>query len=163
MLKKYLLLLLIIVTVDSCTRDDICSEGIDTTPLLIITFKNINFPQLDKSVSNLTILTTDETVVEVIKSITTDSISIPLKTNLDSTKFYFIENDIEKTPGNSDTVTFNYLRENLYVNRACAFKTIYNQLSVEVDPENNTNWIQNIEILSTTIENENQAHITIFH
>ena len=94
MLKKYLLLLLIIVTVDSCTRDDICPESIDTTPLLIITFKNINFPQQDKSVSNLTILTTDETVVEVIKSITTDSISIPLKTNLDSTKFYFIENDI---------------------------------------------------------------------
>ena len=34
---------------------------------------------------------------------------------------------------------------------------------MEVDPENNTNWIQNSEILLTNVENENQAHITIFH
>ena len=164
MQKRTILFLLILISITfGCTRDDICSEATQTTPLLIITFKDISNPVQAKSVSNLTISTTDDPAMEIMTSVTTDSIAIPLKNNINTTRFLFIEGDIEESEGNTDTITFNYLRENIYVNRACAFKTIYKEINMAVDPENNTNWIQNTEILLTNVENENQAHITIFH
>jgi hypothetical protein len=158
-----LFLTLMIGITFGCTRDDICSEATQTTPLVIITFKDAINPVQSKSVSNLTITTTDEPSNDIMKSATTDSISIPLKSNMDITRLLFIEGDTEESDGNPDTVTFNYLRENIYVNRACAYKTIYKEISIAIDPENNTNWILNSEVLLTNVENENQTHITIFH
>jgi len=66
------------------------------------------------------------------------------------------------SPGNTDRVTFNYQRENIYINRACAFKSIFKQLSAEreIDPKS---WIQEIRVNKFIVENENETHITIFH
>ena len=164
MQKHSIILLLVALCITfGCTRDDICSEATQTTPLLIITFKDAINPVQYKLVSNLSVTTTDDPAIEFIKSVTTDSIVIPLKNNVDITRLIFTEGDTEESEGNPDTVTFSYIRENIYLNRACAYKTIYKEINMEVDPENNTNWIQNSEILLTNVENENQAHITIFH
>ena len=164
MQKHSIILLLVALSITfGCTRDDICSEATQTTPLLIITFKDAINPVQYKLVSNLSVATTDDPAIEIIKSVTTDSIVIPLKNNVDITRIIFTEGDTEESEGNPDTVTFSYIRENIYLNRACAYKTIYKEINMEVDPENNTNWIQNSEILLTNVENENQAHITIFH
>jgi len=147
-----------------CTRDDICSETTQTTPLLIITFKDAINPLQSSSVSNLTVSTTDNPSANIYKSVITDSIAVPLRTDINTTKLLFIEGDTEESDGNTDLVTFNYQREEIYVNRACSYKMVYRSIEIIVEPESeNTNWIQNTEIVLTHVENENKAHITIFH
>ena len=103
-----------------------------------------------------------ETTVDVDIDYTTDSIAIPLRTGFDFTDYLFVENDQDEEPGNTDKVTFSYQRENIYINRACAFKAIYTQLSANRESDNN-NWIQEIVINEFIVENENKTHVTIFH
>ena len=145
-----------------CTRDDICSVNTDTTPKLIITFKDISNPLVSKSVSNLTILSADNIDLRVFETATTDSIAIPINPNLDLTSLLFIKNDVDDT-GDTDALTFNYMRENIYVNRACAFKTIFSELNPVLTPEDDATWIRTITLLNTMIENEIEAHLTILH
>ncbi len=65
---------------------------------------------------------------------------------------------------NTDIISFTYSTQDIYVNRACAFKTVYNGLEVAVELEvGNENWIRDFTILNDTIANENEAHLTIFH
>jgi hypothetical protein len=73
-----------------------------------------------------------------------------------------IKGNTSTTDGNIDTVTFNYERDNVYINRACAFKTIYRDPTTQLEVEQD-NWINEIEINKLIIENEDEAHITIFH
>ncbi|MBE9489166.1 MAG: hypothetical protein IMY67_02630, partial [Bacteroidetes bacterium] len=145
------------------TKDDICSEGTPTTPLLIITFKNFNNPLFSKSVDSLTVSTIVENdTIHLVKSTTTDSIAIPLRTGFDYTDYLFVENDQNDNPGNTDKIKFNYQRESVYINRACAFKLIYNQLSADRETDSD-NWIQEITVNKLTVENENETHVTIYH
>ena len=163
MIKKIIFLLIIIGTINACSRDDICTEETPTTPLLIITFKNFNNQLFSKSVDNLTVTTVvDNENIDVVKYSTTDSIAIPLRTGFDFTDYLFIEDDQEDVPGNTDKVTFNYIRENIYINRACAFKAIFKELSAEGETDTD-NWIQELRVNKFTVENENETHIIIFH
>ena len=81
---------------------------------------------------------------------------------MDNTRYRFITNAGE-TNELVDVYEFNYMRENIYINRACGFKTIYTTLSAIEDDNEPVDWIINLDVLNTTVENENQAHITIFH
>lgn len=162
MIKRIIFILVIIIGLNGCTRDDICSEGTPTTPLLIITFKDGANPTEGKTVPNLTIETADLNNTTVITQVTTDSLSIPLNTGADTAVFRFKKDDGGENP-NTDIVTFIYSRQDIYVNRACGFKTIYDDLSVELQDEGTANWIYSIQVLKQLIENEEQAHITILH
>ena len=163
MIKKIVLFLCISFIVNSCTKDDICSEGTPTTPLLIVTFKNFNNPLLSKSVENLTVSTIIENdTTHVVNKTTTDSIAIPLRTGLDITDYLFVENDQDENPGNTDGVTFSYIREDVYINRACAFKTIYKQLSADRETDTD-NWIIEIIVNKFIVENEEDTHVIIYH
>jgi hypothetical protein len=162
--KIYLFVLFALgmILLQGCTRDDICAEGIPTTPLLIITFKDISNPSAAKVVSNLTVETDYEESV-VVAAATTDSIAIPLRTGANDTRYRFIQGDGGPTE-NTDIVTFGYQLEDVYVNRACGFKTTYTSLSMLVeDSQGDNNWIENQEIIINEVIDEQQAHITIFH
>lgn len=163
MLKKLILLFFVSLVINSCTKDDICSEGTPTTPLLIITFKNFNNPLFSKSVDNLTVTTIVEgDSVHLYRFETTDSIMIPLNTSADFTDYLFVKEDASDAPGNTDKINFNYQRESDYINRACSFKAIYTFLSadLEIDTEN---WIDEIIVNKLIVENEDETHVTIFH
>lgn len=163
MIKKLLLILTLVFSINGgCTRDDICSEVTPTTPLLIINFKDIANPLVAKSVSNLTVETDYDPGVLLLSEVTTDSIAIPLQVGADNTRYRFITNAGE-TNELIDIYEFNYMRENIYINRACGFKTIYTTLSAIEDDNGAVDWIINLEVLNTTVENENEAHISIFH
>ncbi len=163
MIKKIVLLIFISLVANSCTKDDICSEETPTTPFLIITFKNINNPNLSKEVNNLTVTTIVENdSIHLYRFITTDSIAIPLRAGFDFTDYLFVENDQIDNPGNTDKINFNYERENIYINRACAFKAIFNQLSADLEIDTD-NWIEEITVNKFTVENEDETHVTIFH
>ena len=162
MIKKIIPLLILISCLNGCTRDDICSDATATTPLLIITFKDITNPLVSKSVENLTIDTDYTNSIRIVESIETDSIGIPLRPGSNSARFRFILNAGETTEL-TDVYEFNYETSNIYVNRACGFKTNYNSLTAIEDDEGLIDWIINLNILKTTVEDEIEAHITILH
>ena len=161
MIKKTIFFL-VLISLNGCTRDDICPEGTPTTPLLIITFKDNSNPLLAKPVTNLSVVTADIGSAQVIAPTTTDSIAVPLKAGADLTAYRFTKDTGGDFP-NTDILTFSYTREDLYVNRACSFKTVYDSLEADLQNEGTANWILDMDPLTTRIENENEAHIVILH
>ena len=163
MLKKIVFSVLLITFITSCTRDDICVGETPKTPFLIINFKSKINPLLSKEVPNLTVTTiVNKETIDLYKSETRDSIAIPLNVLANTTEYLLINGNTSTTDGNTDKVTFNYERDNVYINRACAFKTIYRDLITQLEVEED-NWINEIEINKLIIENEEETHVTIFH
>lgn len=175
---SFLLVLLLILTI-SCQRDDICAESIETTPLLIIRFYDIEEPDELKAPQNLSIRSVDSESTEFVVNTgssgavtyyrySRDSIAIPLKTNADLTEYVFTLNTAQgdSTATNSgvrDTISFTYGRQEEYINRACAYKISYVGLKVDVDGgPNGQNWIEDIQIEEPNVEDQNQAHVSIF-
>jgi len=156
-------LIIMILALGGCTRDDVCSENTPTTPLLVIDFKDFSNPEVEKSVSGLSIVLLDANNTVVIPTASTAQVSIPLDTRTDAIRLFFTM-DTGVDNENIDLVTLTYQREDIYVNRACSFKTIYNDLSGSLDTTTDDDtWIRRINILNSTIENEDEAHITILH
>ncbi|HEX9150795.1 MAG TPA: DUF6452 family protein, partial [Flavobacterium sp.] len=96
-------------------------------------------------------------------------ISIPLKTNEDTTTYTFILNSGNVNPAlvNEDIIKFDYSRNNVFVSRACGFKTLftlntsnpYTHTDAAIPDEK---WIQYISVEKSNIDNENDTHIKIF-
>lgn len=163
MLKKLLFLIALIIAANSCTRDDLCSSATQTTSKLFIQFKDINNPVENRTVSNLSVITNLGDVIVVNDSSTT-AITIPLRVDADITSYRFIKFSNDAINFNVDSISFNYQRVDEYINRACSFKTVFYELNAQVVPEDNNNsWIRAVEILNDTVENENEAHINIYH
>lgn len=146
-----------------CSRDDICSPETSKTPLLIITFLDFDNPTFRKEVPNFT-LVNEALELALLEPQTLDSIAIPLDTSGDVTEFIFFKNATEEVP-NADHITFTYQRQDEFINRACAFRTNFNNLEVSLQKPTPQSWIQQITILTDSINarNQNEAHITIFH
>lgn len=154
----------IILVTFGCTKDDICEETAPTTPRLVIEFKdNLNRDEV-KAVNALQVLINDVDSTEVfVSTLATDTlISIPLNTEALFSEFQFVLNSNDTINTNTDLLTFTYSREDVYINRACAFRVTYNDLNPMLtdDPDN---WILDTAILKTTIEDETEVHLTIFH
>lgn len=178
-MKKILsLLLLVIVTSSSCEKDDICDANTSTTPRLVIDFYNISNPTVKKNVTNLKVI--GEGMTEGIifnlgstgegQYLTSGStISIPLKTDANSTKYRFILNSGNSNPTlvDTDEVTFNYTRNNVFVSRACGFKTLFtfaatNPFFQTAVPITKSKWMRTISVEKTNIDNENETHIEVY-
>ena len=151
--------------INACEKDDICVEG--DTPLLIIRFYDSEDPTELKSVSSLRVIGIGQTdpVDTFTDRSSLDSISIPLRINQPDTGFLLIsdsadEDDLET--GNIDTLTFTYNTEEVFVSRACGFVANYNDLSDSLT-DGSENWIQDIEIINSTINSQASAHVQIFH
>ena len=152
-MRKYItIIILSIFTILSCEKDDICIEA--TTPSLIITFYNNETQTELKQVLLDSVWSIDLYGIEKYKNISTDSIAIPLDLDKNETT-YIIENNSVK-----DTIKFIYDRNDVFVSRSCGYKTIFENLQID---NNTSNWIKNISINNTIIENDTEAHITIFH
>ncbi|WP_339888663.1 DUF6452 family protein [uncultured Flavobacterium sp.] len=164
-MKKYIitsLMLLLAVSFWNCEKDDICSEDTPTTPKLIIEFyDNANQTEL-KNVTNLGIVETSLTEGFAFNAVST--ITVPLRTNQDTTTINFVLNgsDDDATNDISDVITFNYSRIETYISRACGYKTtfILNDTDGLVIPT--TNWISSFEIVQPNINNEDETHVKIY-
>ena len=153
MKKLFLLLLFIFAGLMSCERDDICID--DITPHLIIRFYDATDTTLVKSVAQLSVKIL-EIEANYISNSATDSIALPLISSADFTKF------VLTNESNSDTITINYTPEAVFVGRSCGYKSIFNNLDLQVT-DDGENWIQSFNIISQQIENETSAHVKIFH
>ena len=158
-----------------CQRDDLCPASTDTTPLLIIKFFDIEEPEETRSPTNLRVWDQERDSI-LLNRVNIDSIAIPLKTFEDNTEYAFTINareidEDEDEDGddpnilipNTDILRFTYGREQVYVNRACAYKVIYSDLRLNIDSGDDEAWIQNYTIEQTEVEDETNRHISIFY
>ena len=162
---QLLFICLLSVTFSSCEKDDICDANTATTPKLIIEFYDILNPTVKKNITNLAVKEINTSTSLVFNG--TSKIKIPLKTNVDLTKFSFILNSTDAAIDNEDFLQFNYSRENLFVSRACGFKTNFtlNSSTPFVKTEAlipDGYWIQNVVITTSNITTENEIHVKIY-
>lgn len=174
-LYKIILFLLIIIGTWSCERDDICAETTSTTPHLIIRFYDINTPEEFKQARNLSVRAFDadgNELDDIVSNQSTDSIVLPLQfqnQGVPTISRFVFEKDTDfrldtdpATDSNIDLITVNYTPEFVYVSRACGYKSIFTNVSIDITSDGD-NWIFGSQILTTTIENENEAHIILRH
>lgn len=166
-MKKIQLLLICLfsITFSSCEKDDICEATTPTTPKLVIEFYDILNPTVKKNVTNLAVKEINTATSLAFTG--TSKIQIPLQISQDITKYSFILNSTNATIKNEDFLQFNYTRQNLFVSRACGFKTnfILNSTIPFIKTETSIPdgyWIQNVVIISSNITTENEAHVKIY-
>jgi len=167
---KILAILFGIITILSlgCEPDDICPASTATTPNLIIQFYDISNQENKKNVFGLKVqgVGNDNPLTDY-NVVTTDEIAIPLKTNSNSAQYslhkeYTNVNNV--IGGNEDIITINYSTEQVYVSRACGYKTIFKNVTLTINSDSD-NWIQSKESLNDnqSVEDETTAHFKLFH
>ena len=167
-MKKIFTLLIIALTFSSCEKDDICDANTPTTPRLIIDFYDATNPTVLKNVVNLKVIgygLADEDALGTFNGVS--QIALPLKTTEDITKYRLILNSTSTTSINEDELQFDYTREDVFVSRACGYKTIFtlnptNSVSITDASVPDGVWIQEHTIETTNIYDENETHIKIY-
>jgi len=165
-MKKTIALILLIILSINCERDDICPETTATTPKLIIRFYDITDQTETLRVLGLQVQGFDNT--EIYQSaFSTDSIALPLKTYDTTTSFKmhkeYADDGNGTISGNEDIINIQYSPKEIYVSRACGYKTIFNNVELTV-VDDGDNWIKLIQIENPlTVDNETEAHVKIFH
>ena len=162
----------------SCEPDDICDPNTPTTPRMLIQFFDNRNSSVQKNVTNLKVIGEGMTEGVVLNPTGVDeakylangnSILLPLKTDADLVKYQFILHYGDKNPlvVNTDNLEFKYTRENIYVSRACGFKTNFTLDSAKPVTHTDTTpadelWIKYIIVAQNNIKNENETIIKIF-
>jgi hypothetical protein len=163
-MKKIVLLLLLTITFSGCEKDDICAE--ETTPRLVLEFYDISNPSNLKNVLNLKVTGEGQSELGTYNGV--NKVELPLDITNDITKYSLILNSLSSTGSNEDSLQFNYIRQNIFVSRACGYKTIFSLNDtpngvIKNDAETPDGfWIQDINIETTNIETENETHIKIY-
>ena len=161
MKKNVLFILLITVLISACEKDDFCIKN-PVTPNLVLRFYDTNDRETLKDVERLSIWAENKDTITNYKSINIDSVAIPLNSLATKTIYHLKMNNSDGSIANNQTASFTitYTPQEEYVSRSCGFKILFNDVTFESD---NT-WITEFtpEIL-TTIDNQNAAHVQIFH
>ena len=166
MKKIFTLLLITLFLFSSCEKDDICDANTSTTPRLVIQFYDFSNSTVLKNVTNLKVI--GEGMTEgIVFNENGNTVSIPLKTTENNTSYRFILNSGSATFSNEDKIKFDYSRENLFVSRACGFKTIFALNPTNPYTHNDAIipdllWIKAISVEKTNIENEYETHVKIY-
>ena len=166
-MKKFICLFLIVIF--SCEKDDICPETTQTTPRLVIEFYNLSSPDEILAVPGLFAIGLDADGLEVPiynEIVTTrSSITLPLKTNDIITEFKLYKSyDVVDgvVSGNPDTIKITYEAEDVYVSRACGYKTIFDIQTFAITSDSDQ-WMIGSDILIREITNENDIHVKILN
>jgi hypothetical protein len=152
----------------SCERDDICPGNTATTPKLIIEAYDATINENKKNVFGLRVRGIgNDFALDGYDIFTTGSIILPLRTDTIATQYSLRkETTINNngTPddssddfydGNQDIITINYTTEEVYVSRACGYKTIFKNVAFILSREATTD--------NQSVEDEKAAHYNIFH
>ncbi len=168
-MKKYKIILTLILLAClnfGCEKDDLCAEEV-TTPKLVISFINITDRTSLKPVNNLEIRGVGKTdSLAVFNNVST--ISIPLKTGADFSEYSFELFSNNPEIANTDFIRFNYIRNEVFVSRACGYKTLFTleENAAFLLTDNNpadTYWIKEIAVNQPDIINEDETHVNIYY
>ncbi len=166
MKKVSILILLVAAIFSGCEKDDICAETTPTTPRLIIDFYDITNPTLTKNVTNLGILGEGLNTVILFNGVS--KVQVPLDITKDLSKYQFILNYDNSNPVfiNTDNLQFDYTRNNVFVSRACGYKTLFTLNPTSPFTQTDSDdldglWMKNITVLQSNISSENETHLRI--
>ncbi|GAL77203.1 hypothetical protein JCM19274_4916 [Algibacter lectus] len=73
--------------------------------------------------------------------------------------------DFLSDESNIDIITINYSRTEVFVSRACGYKTIYENVTVQIESDED-NWIESIQPplnSNQSVEDETETHFNLFH
>lgn len=159
------LLILCTFIFTGCEKDDICDANTATTPKIVISFYDKNDTAELKKVTQLKVIGEGATSYYLFDEVS--EIKLPLQTDSDATQFSFQLNSDDETTVNEDLITFNYQTTDVFVSRACGFKTVFNL--TETTPyillDNATIdgfWVDSISVETPNILTENETHIKIY-
>lgn len=134
-----------------CEKDDFCIDPV--TPNLVLRFYDADSPNTVLAVSELSIWP-EGTQDTLVNNQALDSVAIPLDVNNSSTIYNLRMGTM------IDQITINYTVNEVFVSRSCGFKATFEDVGATLET---STWIQSLDIISTTIEDESEAHIHIFH
>jgi len=148
-----------------CEKDDICVDG--DTPLLVIRFFDSTQPETPKAVDNLRVigLGNGDPVPTFADRSSLDSIALPLRPGETETTFILIRDSQDEDgveTGNPDTLRLNYVSREAFISRACGFIANYEDLESQLQTDSE-NWIQSIEVDTTSVQNQDSRHVSIYH
>jgi hypothetical protein len=151
-LKKIVFLfILTLIIFSACEKDDFCTKN-PVTPNLVLRFYDTNSRGTLKDVSALYVWAEGKDTI--FKNVITDSIYIPLNSLANETIYNFSKGNVV------NQFTIKYTTQDDYVSRSCGFRILFNEVSFE----SNTTWIKDFTPKAlTTIDNQNTAHVQIFH
>ena len=159
-MKKVGFLLIIVLGLLSCEKDDFCTDP-KKTPKLVLRFYDKDVTTDIKQAQRLSIIAQGKTD-SLVKSQTTDSIAIPLNTITNQTIYTLkINNDDGNVANNKlATLTIQYIPEEEFVSRSCGFRVIFNTITLNSSGD----WIDSLSTTTiATINNENNAHVKVYH
>lgn len=147
----------------NCEKDDICSESTPTTPRLIMEFYNIDDPTTPKNVTSLLVSGTGaDEALGVFNGVS--KVELPLRITDDQTQYTFTLNSSNTSIDNTDVLTFNYTRDQVFVSRACGYKTVFaldDTTPFVQDNGTDLRWMNNVTVTQPNILNEDEVHISV--
>jgi len=178
-MKKIVLLLVVVCfSLSGCEKDDICDAATATTPRLVVEFYSVATPTVSTAVTKLRVQANGvaEPITYNASLPTTDparylsndkKIYLPLQTTANSTTYKLTFNSGVAGSENTDYLTINYDHHEVYVSRACGFKSLFDLVGTTplVLTDNTPTdglWIQNSTIVKTNIESEYDVHVKIY-
>lgn len=165
------LLLILLFTTYSCERDDLCDENTPTTPRMIVEFRDLIISDNLKNVTGLRIEDFEDAtrVLSGYNNVTEDQMILPLKTDIDNmetgiTSFRVYKNYGDTALENNDIITIEYSTKEIYVSRACGYKTIFENVEIIIENDGD-NWMEFAEPENDnqSVINEDEIHFTIRH
>jgi len=151
-MKKITLLLgFLLLISSSCEKDDFCLENPVTPNLILRFYDDVNRETLKKPAS-LSVWVDGKD--SIFSNVTLDSIYIPLNSLEPETVYNFSDGTTV------DQFTITYTTEEAYVSRSCGYKIIFN----DVNFSSTNTWIKDFTPSTlTTIDNQDAAHVQIYH
>ena len=154
MIKGLHLILISLILILSCEKDDICIEGSDNTNRISIGFLDDETKNpTGISLVNLKSIGNDSIIHETFSG---QSIKLPLKVNSTKTQFLFDNNDL------IDTLTIYHQSIHQYLNRSCGYKSNF-IINSQTEITKQTGWIREISIIKDSIFNEEETNIFIHY
>ena len=149
----------------SCEKDDICVDG--DTPLLVIRFFDSAQPETPKAVNQVRVIELEngDPVSTFADRSSLDSIALPLRPGESETTFILIRDSEDEDgveTGNPDTLRLTYLTSEVFISRACGFIANYEELDGQLE-NGSENWIQTLEVDTTSVQTQDSRHVSIYH
>tara|TARA_R110001592_G_scaffold111201_4_gene308063 strand:- start:598 stop:1053 length:456 start_codon:yes stop_codon:yes gene_type:complete len=151
-LKKILLLFIVtIIIISACEKDDFCTKN-PITSNLVLRFYDTNNRETLKSVSSFYVWAEGKDTI--FSNVSIDSLYIPLNSLANETVYNFSKDNVV------NKFTIKYTPKEEYISRSCGYRILFNEVTFESDNA----WITDFTPSTlTTIDNQNSAHVQIFH
>ena len=154
MIKGLHLILISLILILSCEKDDICIEGSENTKRITIGFLN-NETKSPIGINLINVKSIDNDSI-IHEQFSEDILNLPLKVNSNKTQF-LLDNEVS-----IDTLTIYHQSIHQYLNRSCGFKANF-IINSQTEITKQTGWIRELSVIKDSIFNEEETNIFIHY